>query len=147
MSGLKLVRRMAARPATVFEAITTSQGISQWFGPDAGPVLIAEMDLRVGGRFKARFRMLDDTEHECSGTILELEPPTLLTMTWQWLGREADGESRVQFLLRPTAQGTELIFTHTQLPSEDAARDHERGWNGAFDKLERYTNTAQSTAR
>jgi uncharacterized protein YndB with AHSA1/START domain len=61
-------------------------------------------------------------------------------MTWEWAGKEAEGESRVEWLLRPTAHGTELIFTHTQLPSEEAARDHERGWNGAFDKLERQLN-------
>jgi uncharacterized protein YndB with AHSA1/START domain len=140
MSDLKLVRQIAARPDIVFDAISTDEGIRHWFGPDAGPVLIAEMDLRVGGHFKVRFRMLDRSEHECSGEILELARPTRLVISWAWLGREADGESRVEFLLRPTAQGTELIFTHTQLPDEQAARDHERGWNGALDKLERYVN-------
>ena len=145
MSGVKLVRQIAARPETVFEAITTQEGLAHWFGPDAGPVLVAEINLRIGGSFKVRLRMLDDSEHECSGKIVELEPPTRLATTWQWLGREAEGYSRVEYLLRATAQGTELIFTHTQLPDEEAARDHERGWNGAFDKLERYTNHAPTT--
>jgi uncharacterized protein YndB with AHSA1/START domain len=140
MNSVRLVRQIAARPDTVFEAISTPAGITRWWGPDAGPVLIAEMDLRVGGRFKVRFRMLDASEHECSGKILELQRPTHLAMSWEWAGDEAEGESRVEWLLRPTAQGTELIFTHTQLPSEEAARDHERGWNGAFDKLERQLN-------
>ena len=138
MSGVKLVRQIAARPELVFEALSTPQGIAQWFGPDAGPVLIAEMNLQVGGRYKVRFRMLDNTEHECSGEILEVERPARLAMSWQWLGREADGASRVEFQLRPTPQGTELVFTHTQLPSDQSAREHQQGWNGSFDKLERH---------
>jgi uncharacterized protein YndB with AHSA1/START domain len=143
LSGIKLVRQIAARPEIVFDAVSTPQGIARWFGPDDGPVLIAEMDLQVGGRYKIRFRMLDNTEHECSGEILEVVRPNRLAMTWQWLGRESDGASRVEFLLQPTPQGTELVFMHTLLSSAQSAMEHEQGWNGSFDKLERYVNTAR----
>ena len=44
MTSLTIVRRIAARPAIVFEAVTTADGIASWWGPDAGPVLIAESD-------------------------------------------------------------------------------------------------------
>ena len=49
MTSLTLVRRIAARPSIVFEALTTPEGIAQWWGPDAGPVLMAETDVRIGG--------------------------------------------------------------------------------------------------
>ena len=75
MTSLTLVRRIKARPSIVFEALTTPEGISHWWGPDAGPVLFAESDARVGGRFKVRFRMLDGTEHESSGEIWKSERP------------------------------------------------------------------------
>ena len=138
MSGLKLVRQIAATPERVFDAISTAEGIAHWFGPDAGPVLISEMSSRVGGRFRVRFRMLDQSEHECTGKILELTRPTHLLMTWEWIGRDSDGDSRVEFTLRAnfTRNGINL-YPHTQLPSEQAARSHEHGWNGALDKLER----------
>lgn len=142
MNGLKLVRQIAATPEQVFDAISTAEGIAHWFGPDAGPVLISEISSRVGGRFRVRFRMLDQSEHECTGKILELTRPTHMLMTWEWMGRESDGDSRVEFTLRANSQGTELIFTHTQLPSEEAARSHEHGWNGALDKLERLFDAA-----
>ena len=67
MTSLTLVRRIAARPSIVFDALTTPEGIAGWWGPDAGPVLAAETDLKVGGRFRVRFRMLDGSEHESSG--------------------------------------------------------------------------------
>lgn len=68
MTRLALVRRIAARPSIGFDALTTPEGIPFGWGPDAGGVLLAEGDLRVGGRF----RMLDATEHENSGGYLEI---------------------------------------------------------------------------
>jgi hypothetical protein len=71
MTSLTLVRRIGARPSIVFDALTTPEGIACWWGPDAGPVLVAETDLRVDGRYRVRFRMLDGSERECSGEYLQ----------------------------------------------------------------------------
>ena len=142
MTSLTLVRRIAARPSIVFDALTTPEGIRLWWGPDDGPVLIAETDVRVGGRFRVRFRMTDDTEHESSGEYLEVARPTRLVMSWRWtLGGDAaetGEESRVDIDLRPIATGTELTFTHARLQTTASRDSHEWGWNGALDKLERY---------
>ena len=136
MTRLTLVRRIAARPSIVFEALITPEGIAQWWGPDDGPVLIAETDVRVGGRFRVRFRMRDGSEHESSGEYLEIRRPERLVMSWRWLcGEEDPNESRVQIDLRPIAGGTELTLTHSALFSEETRRSHEQGWSGALDKL------------
>jgi uncharacterized protein YndB with AHSA1/START domain len=139
MTSLTIVRRIAARPSIVWDAITTAEGIGLWFGPDPGPVLVAETDLRVGGRYRVRFRMLDETEHEVVGTYLTVEKPSFVAMSWQWVhGGGGSGESRLEMALRPIPEGTELTLTHTQLPDEEQAKSHEWGWNGALDKLERH---------
>ncbi len=137
MTSLTLVRRIKARPSIVFDAVTTAEGIAQWWGPDAGPVLIAEADARKGGRYRVRFRMLDGTEHESSGEFLEVVPPERVVMSWRWEGGQEDpNESRVEILLRPIPEGTELTFTHSLLRDEESRRSHEGGWTGALDKLE-----------
>ena len=104
MTSLTLVRRIAARPSIVFDALTTPDGIACWWGPDDGPVLLAETDVRVGGRFRVRFRMLDGTEHESSGQYIEVVKPTRLVMSWRWTHggepEEAGEESRVEIDLR-----------------------------------------------
>ena len=64
MSSLTLVRRIAARPAIVFEAMTTAEGVAAWFGPDDVPVVGAEMDARVGGAYRVHFRTLDGRDHQ-----------------------------------------------------------------------------------
>jgi len=145
--SITLVRRIAARPSIVFEALTTPAGIARWWGPDEGPVLIAETDVRVGGLFRVRFRRLDGSEHESSGRYVEVRPPERLVMSWRWLGGEEDpGESRLQFDLRPIPGGTELTLTHSGLFNAESGRSHEGGWSGALEKLTRHFGTPTEQA-
>jgi uncharacterized protein YndB with AHSA1/START domain len=145
MTSLTLVCRIRARPSIVFEALTTPEGIAQWWGPDAGPVLLAETDVRNGGRFRVRFRMLDGSEHESTGEYLEIVESKRLVMSWQWTSggepRE-DGEvSRIEIDLKRIDGGTEMTFTHASLRTEDSRASHEPGWSGALDKLVRRFST------
>jgi len=143
MTSVTLVRRIAARPAIVFDAMTTAEGIAAWWGPDEGPVLLAESDPRVGGRFRVRFRMLDDSEHESSGEYLQVEKPERFAMTWRWTGDEDEGgHSRIDVELRAIEEGTEITFVHSRLASEATRVSHGEGWTGALDKLVRHFETA-----
>jgi uncharacterized protein YndB with AHSA1/START domain len=142
MTSLTLVRRIAARPPIVFDALTTPDGIACWWGPDGGPVLLAETDIRVGGHFRVRFRMLDGSEHESTGEYIEVVKPARLVMSWQWTDGgqpdEAGQESRLEIDLRPIDTGTELTLTHSRLQTEASRDSHEAGWSGALDKLLRH---------
>ena len=140
MNSFTLVRRIAARPSIVFEAMTTPEGIAAWWGPDDLPVLRAESDPRVGGAYRVRFRTLDGLEHEASGEYMEVLPPRRLVMSWQFtVGGEPDEKgrtSRIEVDLVPMAEGgTELRFTHSGLANEVSTKSHESGWAGAFEKL------------
>src|SRR5262245_23191287 len=147
MTNLTLVHRIKARPSIVFDALTTVEGIANWWGPDAGPVLVAEIDPQVGGRFRVRFRMLDGSEHESSGEYLEVVKPRRLAMSWRWADGEDPGESLLEFDLRAISEGTELTLTHSRLHSEETRRSHEEGWSGALDKLERHFRTVPAEIR
>ena len=139
MSSLTLVRRIKARPSIVFDALITAEGVARWWGPDGGPVLVAETDPQVGGRFRVRFRMLDGSEHESSGEYLEVVRPERLSMSWRWTGGVEDpGESLVEIRLRAIVEGTELTFTHSRLRDEESRRSHEEGWTGALGKLQHH---------
>ena len=151
MTSLTLVRRIAARPSIVFEAMTTAEGVAAWFGPDDLPVVGAEMDARVGGAYRVRFRTKDGREHEASGEFLEVVPPRRIVMSWRWAfggEHEEDGRiSRVEIELTPIEDGTELTFTHAALASEASEKGHAQGWSGALDKLVRHLeNTAATTS-
>jgi uncharacterized protein YndB with AHSA1/START domain len=147
MTSLTLVRRVAAQPETVFAALTEPAAITCWWGPDAGPTLLAETDVRVGGSYRVRFRKEDGTEHEASGHYLEVVRPSRLVMTWRWAEGgypdEAGRESRIEIELRPIDMGTEIVFTHARLHTEASRDAHTWGWTGAFDKLEEHLRRPQ----
>jgi uncharacterized protein YndB with AHSA1/START domain len=143
MTSLTLVRRIAARPSIVFDALVEPDGIRTWWGPDEGPVLMAQTEPRLGGRFRVRFRTLDGLEHESSGEYLEYAPPKRLVMSWTWTGHQEDpGESRLEITLRVIPEGTELTLTHSLLQDEETCRSHEEGWTGSLDKLVRHFSEA-----
>jgi uncharacterized protein YndB with AHSA1/START domain len=150
MNDVTLVRRIAARPSIVFDALITSDGLSSWFGPDDGQVLSANADVRVGGKLGVRFRLAGNTaedvaaagsEHECLCESLEIEKPRRIVMSWQWIfggdPAEQGRTSRLEFHLRPIDTGTELTLIHAGLRDEATARSHAWGWSGSLDKLMR----------
>jgi len=139
MTSLTLVRRIRARQSIVFEAMTTAEGIREWWGPDSVPAHVVESDPRQGGRFRVRFRTQDGEEHEASGEFLEIAPLSRIVMSWRWTGGKEDpGQSRVEIALRAVPEGTEVTFTHALLHDEESRRGHEDGWKRAFDKLDAY---------
>jgi uncharacterized protein YndB with AHSA1/START domain len=143
VTSLTLVRRIKAPPDIVFEAVTTAEGIAQWWGPDAGPVLLSESDPRVGGCYRLRFRTIPGMEHECSGEFLVVDRPRRVVMSWRWTeGGEDPGESQVEIILRAIDVGTELTFTHSRLHDETSRDSHEWGWTGALNKLQAYFATS-----
>jgi len=145
MTSLTLVRRIAARPSIVFEAMTTAEGVAAWFGPDDLPVVRAEMDARVGGAYRVHFRTLDGHDHVACGAFLEVVPPRRIVMSWSWAvgGELEEGGriSRVEIDLTPIEDGTELTFTHADLASEASRKSHSWGWGSALDKLARHVET------
>ena len=139
MTSLTIVRRIRARPSFVFDAMTTAEGVAHWWGPDDGPVLFAEVEPRLGGRFRVRFRRSGGSEHESCGEFLEFAPHERFAMSWRWVGGAEDpGESRIDVVLRPVQDGAEVTFTHSRLDSEETRLSHQEGWTGAIQKLERY---------
>ena len=67
-----IVREVKASPAKVWAAITRPEQMLQWWGPDAGPTLKAEADVRPGGRFSVVFRLLNGDEHNPTGIYQEV---------------------------------------------------------------------------
>jgi uncharacterized protein YndB with AHSA1/START domain len=134
-------RHYKATPEKVWRAWTDPQALAQWFGPDdGGLVALAELDVRVGGRYHIRFGVPGDEEHNVSGVYQEVVPNKKLVFSWAWQSTP-ERVSRVTVVLQPESGGTELIFRHEQFFDEAARDRHEEGWGGAFIKLDRLLAT------
>lgn len=76
-------RTYPVAPDKVWRAWTQPQALSQWFGPGATPSRAeAEIDLRVGGRYRIAFPMPNGEKNEASGEYLEVVPNRRLVFTW-----------------------------------------------------------------
>ena len=136
---LNLVRAYPVAPEKVWRAWTDPQALKKWWGPTPGePVAVAELDVRVGGRFRIVFGGAKGTDHEAQGTYKEVVPNRKLVFTWTWPNTTPDRESLVTIVFRATGNGTELDFSHEQFFDEKARDDHKRGWTGLLEKLDQY---------
>lgn len=135
--AVTLQRRINAAPAKVYAAWTEPAHIVKWMHPYGCNVLLAEMDVKVGGRFRIAMRTIEGEEPEVSGTFREVEPHAKLVYTWAWSGTP-ERESLVTLTLRPDGSGTLLTLRHEQFFDEAARDSHHGGWSSALDVLERY---------
>jgi uncharacterized protein YndB with AHSA1/START domain len=139
---LNLVRSYPVAPEKVWRAWTDAQALKKWWGPGPGdPVAVAELDVRVGGRFRIVFGGAKGTDHEVQGTYKEVVPNRKLVFTWTWPKTTPERESLVTIVFKASADGTELDFRHEQLFDEKVRDDHKRGWSGSLEKLAAFLNT------
>ena len=137
--SLTLKRRLIAPPAKVYAAWTDPEKIARWFGPSqvkAGSVQ-ADIDARIGGRFRIRLNTDDGAQHEAAGTYREVVPNEKLVFSWAWHSTP-ERESLVTVSLKSDGGGTLLTLHHEAFFDEAARDDHELGWSGALDKLEKF---------
>ena len=141
--SLTLSRHYPVAPEKVWRAWTDPQAVKRWWGPAPGePVSLAELDVRVGGRFRIVFGGPDGKLHECAGTYKEVVPNRKLVFTWSWPNSTPERVSVVTIVFKDLNGKTELIFKHEQLFDEKVRDDHKRGWTGSLDKLEQFLKSA-----
>ena len=141
--SLTLSRHYPVAPEKVYRAWTDPKAVSKWWGPGPGePVSLAELDVRVGGRFRIVFGGPDGKMHECAGTYKEVVPNKKLVFTWSWPNSTPERISVVTIVFKDLNGKTELVFKHEQLFDEKVRDDHKRGWSSTLDKLEQFLQDA-----
>ena len=136
--SLSIRRTLAAPVDRVFHAWTDPAALRHWFASgETYECLIAETDLRVGGRYRLGMRSPDGEENYVGGEYREIDPDRRLVFTWAWESTP-ERESRVTVEVRPEGDGTLLVLTHERF-ADEAIRDlHHKGWTGCLDMLTRF---------
>ncbi len=135
--SLTLTRRFRARPEKVWATWTDPEKLIGWFcTTKARPgSLRAELDVRVGGRYRISFEMESGEYSEVGGLYRELVPNAKLVFTWAWHSTP-ERESLVTVSIKPDGAGSLMLFTHEQFFDETARDNHAKGWNELFEQLE-----------
>jgi uncharacterized protein YndB with AHSA1/START domain len=140
---LTLERHYPVAPEKVWRAWTDAETLRRWWGPTPGePVSAAELDVRVGGRFRIVFGGPDGKAHECAGVYKEVVPNRKLVFTWCWPNTTPERVSVVAIEFVQSGKGTDLKFRHEQFYDEAARDGHKRGWTGALEGLARFLEKA-----
>ncbi|MFT4231593.1 MAG: SRPBCC domain-containing protein [Leucobacter sp.] len=109
---------IAAPPETVFEYLTTNDGMTAWMGQ------YADLDPRPGGGFA-----VDIAGHPVRGEYLHVDFPSRVVVSWGFAGSDdlPAGASTVEFRLTATDAGTRVDLRHSDLPDAEV-RGHAYGW-------------------
>jgi uncharacterized protein YndB with AHSA1/START domain len=147
MKALTLVvrRTFRASPRRLFAAWTEPEQLRRWWGPANVNCAAAEVDLRVGGRYRLGNQFPDGSVWWISGTFEAVEPPRLLIYSWELAAGElargapmppAQAVERVTVRFEARGALTEVVVQHERIADEAARASHEQGWLGCLDGLE-----------
>jgi len=134
---LTVRRTIRASPERLFAAWTEAGRLRAWWGPEGVTCIGAEVDLRIGGRYRIGNRLPDGAVVWIVGAFEAVEPPHRLTYSWQLEGDPGSAE-RVTVLFQPLAAGTEVIVIHERIITPALRDRHELGWRGCLEGLARY---------
>jgi uncharacterized protein YndB with AHSA1/START domain len=126
----------------VWDALTTLDGLTGWFGSHADGEVAPGQDVRM------RWEQYDNAEQTLA--IKVVDPMSVFAYSWAINGAP-DGDPRrtyVEFALEPTGTGTRLTVTESgfaQLPDEWLEKTYQgntEGWQAELGELVTYLDAA-----
>lgn len=138
---LVVKRLVNARRDRVFKAWTDSEMMKVWFFCGEGRAEVTN-DLKVGGSYRNEMFLGGacgapeaKESHVHFGEYLEIVPPEKIVFTWS---SAIVSNSVVTVELHEIGAATEVVITHELLDTELLKTQHQMGWDGCLENLERY---------
>ena len=132
---LQLSRTFQAPREKVFRAWTDPDQMKHWCSPTADYETAAEVDLRVGGKYRIQMTHKNGGIHPAVGEYQEVSEPDKLVYTWSWEDGSVTG-TLVTVEFRDLGSATELLLTHERFPTTEWRDKHGEGWTGCLGRLE-----------
>nr|RNJ66175.1 MAG: SRPBCC domain-containing protein [Leptolyngbya sp. IPPAS B-1204] len=142
---LTITRIFDAPRSLVFQVWTQPEHFARWLGPKDFTTTFCQMDVRLGGTYRACIQSPEGTDHWMQGIYQEIVKPERLVFTFAW--EDEQGKPKHQTLVTVTLaeQGrkTRMTFHQAIFESVESRNSHQTGWSECFDRLEVYLADAR----
>lgn len=144
-----IIKRVFEVPsARVWLAWTEPEHFKKWWGPRDFSCPVAEMDVRVGGKYLACMRGPDGKDYWSTGTYKEIMPLEKIVVTDSFADEKGNVvpsshygmegfplELTVAVTFEEVDGKTKMTLRHEGLPAGEMKDQTEAGWSESFDKL------------
>ena len=136
-----ITREFDAPKHLVYKAYTTPELVKRWWSAKRGEVIVAEIDLRVGGKWRYVAVTDDGFEVAFHGEYREIVPNERLVSTEVYEGVPDPGEGTLNTATFEESEGRTTLTVLVEAPDKET-RDAiiesgmEAGMQDAFDLLE-----------
>lgn len=132
-------RTVNAPRALVWECFTKAEHVRRWMGPRGLQIVVCDLDMRAGGRWRMVHRGPDGTEFAFSGEIREVVRPERIVRTFVF---EAFPDAEAVETLELIESGTQTIIktltVHKTMEGRDGHLQHgmETGMKEGYSRLD-----------
>ncbi len=138
MATLTMQRVFDAPPAKVFEFLTKTENLLNWWGPEGTQIRDHNLDFSKVGAWSAVMVGPEGGAAEVGGQVLEVIAPHAVELTLSFVMEDGRGpESTIRFEVSASdTGGSHLLLTQTGLDPEHIDDMMNKGWNAALLRLE-----------
>jgi len=136
--SLVVSKMIRARVETVFDAWTQPVHLMKWWGPSGVTCTAAEVDLRVGGRYRLANQFPDGNIVWIAGEFELIERPHRLVYSWRLEMPGPMTFEKVTVRFEAMGESTQVTVEHKRIADEPTRNVHEQGWHGCLDGLAEY---------
>lgn len=135
---LRLERLIDASPEEVFDAFTDPEAQKEWYLDQPGWVVQAGGELRPGGRWEVSFGPANQAPYREANVFTEVRRPNRLAYKSTFHMPDGTSFDTALVVTFEAKQGkTLLTIVQSGFASEQDRNDHQGGWPGFIDRLER----------
>ena len=147
ITQLVVERAIKAQPDRVFDAFTDPDQLKKWWWPNGFTCPAAEVDLRVGGKYRLAMEWPGSIpaeaqfSHHMVGEYYEIDRPHRLVMSGQAVNDE-QGElfaTLIEVTFEARDGGTAITVRQSYfepMPPDGAMAGAQQGWSEQLEKLE-----------
>ena len=114
-----MVREFDAPKELVYKAYTTPELVKRWWGGKRGDVQVAEIDLRVGGKWRYAMVAQGGFEVAFNGEYREIVPNEKIVHTEIYEGMQEAGAAVVTCIFEETEPGRTTLSMLTKVDSQE----------------------------